>query len=230
MSGFTDIHAHFIYGVDDGAKTREDMETMIDAAYADGVGTLVATPHQTPGVKPFAKSLFQQRVKEAREYCFQKQYDLEIYTGSELLYTPLLNQYSRENELQTYQGRSYILIEFVPSVSYREIDEALTNLKQQGYQIVVAHIERYECLAKRNAYRLKDKHDVKFQMNCSTVIDSKGFIKDQKIRQWLKDQLIDAIATDSHDCRRRPTRMTEAYNVIAAEVNSMYARKVTGKR
>ena len=25
MSGFTDYHAHFVYGVDDGAQTREEM-------------------------------------------------------------------------------------------------------------------------------------------------------------------------------------------------------------
>ena len=32
MSGFTDYHAHFVYGVDDGAQTREEMYTMLDAA------------------------------------------------------------------------------------------------------------------------------------------------------------------------------------------------------
>ena len=37
MKGFTDIHAHFVYGVDDGAQTRQDMEAMLDAAHADKV-------------------------------------------------------------------------------------------------------------------------------------------------------------------------------------------------
>ena len=35
MSGFTDYHAHFVYGVDDGARTREEMFAMLDAAAAD---------------------------------------------------------------------------------------------------------------------------------------------------------------------------------------------------
>ena len=34
MSGFTDYHAHFVYGVDDGARTREEMFAMLDAAAA----------------------------------------------------------------------------------------------------------------------------------------------------------------------------------------------------
>ena len=37
MSGFMDIHSHFVYGMDDGAQTRQDMENMLDAAFVDGV-------------------------------------------------------------------------------------------------------------------------------------------------------------------------------------------------
>ena len=44
MKGFRDIHSHFVYGVDDGARTREDMEAMLDAAHADGIASLVSTP------------------------------------------------------------------------------------------------------------------------------------------------------------------------------------------
>ena len=50
MSGFTDYHAHFVYGVDDGARTREEMFAMLDAAAADGVTRLFATSHSTPGM------------------------------------------------------------------------------------------------------------------------------------------------------------------------------------
>ncbi len=32
MSGSMDYHAHFVYGVDDGAQTREEMYAMLDAA------------------------------------------------------------------------------------------------------------------------------------------------------------------------------------------------------
>ena len=48
MMGFTDLHSHFVYGVDDGARTRADMEAMLDAAYADGIVSMFATPHITP--------------------------------------------------------------------------------------------------------------------------------------------------------------------------------------
>ena len=31
MNGFTDYHAHFVYGVDDGAQTREELLDKIHA-------------------------------------------------------------------------------------------------------------------------------------------------------------------------------------------------------
>ena len=57
MSGFTDYHAHFVYGVDDGARTREEMVAMLDAAAADGVTRLFATSHSTPGMEPFPRDV-----------------------------------------------------------------------------------------------------------------------------------------------------------------------------
>ena len=48
MSGFTDYHAHFIYGVDDGAQTREEMYAMLDAAAADGVRHLFCLLYTSP--------------------------------------------------------------------------------------------------------------------------------------------------------------------------------------
>ena len=57
MSGFTDYHAHFVYGVDDGAQTREEMYAMLDAAVADGVRHLFATSHSTPGMERFPQEV-----------------------------------------------------------------------------------------------------------------------------------------------------------------------------
>ena len=63
---FSDIHSHFVYGMDDGAQTVQDMEAMLDAAVADGVGCLIATPHMTPGVHPFNEERFWRHLFEAR--------------------------------------------------------------------------------------------------------------------------------------------------------------------
>lgn len=46
---FSDIHIHALYGVDDGAETREEMLGIVGAAYRDGTRYMCLTPHYHPG-------------------------------------------------------------------------------------------------------------------------------------------------------------------------------------
>ena len=43
--GFTDIHSHILYGIDDGAKTLEESLAMLRLAAEAGTTDIVATPH-----------------------------------------------------------------------------------------------------------------------------------------------------------------------------------------
>ena len=85
MRGYRDIHSHFVYGLDDGAQAREDMELMLDAACADRVAVLVATPHVTPGLRPFDREAYARRLAEARAYCQGCGYGITLHAGAEIL-------------------------------------------------------------------------------------------------------------------------------------------------
>ena len=90
-AGFTDIHAHFLYGLDDGAEDRGGMEAMLDAAHADGIASLFATPHVTPGIEPFDMARYQEHLEEARRYCRRKGYALRLYSGAICAESPSAN-------------------------------------------------------------------------------------------------------------------------------------------
>ena len=229
MSGFTDIHAHFVYGVDDGAQNRADMEAMLDAAHADGIAFLFATPHVTPGVFPFDHELYQRHLEEARLYCERKRYPLALYAGAEIMYTPVIERYASERRLPTLAGSQYVLMEFVPDITYAELEDALDLMERAGYSTIIAHVERYACMYHGKARRVKEQHDVRYQMNCNTVLRKRGFFKERVIDQWLKDGLIDFIATDSHDTVRRPSSMKDAYRVLCQRYGKQYADLITGK-
>ena len=62
---FSDIHSHFVYGMDDGAQTAQEMEAMLDAAAADGVGRLIATPHMAWYSEEAAQELKRKIAEEA---------------------------------------------------------------------------------------------------------------------------------------------------------------------
>lgn len=147
MSGFTDYHAHFVYGVDDGAQTREEMYAMLDAAAADGVRHLFATSHSTPGMERFPQEIYDRHLALARAYCTQKGYDLKLEHGSELLYTPATGYAAVQRQLLTLGDTGWVLLEFVPNITAKELETALQEITGAGYRILVAHIERYPCLA-----------------------------------------------------------------------------------
>lgn len=214
MSGFTDIHAHFVYGVDDGAQNRAEMEAMLDAAHADGIAFLFATPHVTPGILPFNSELYQQHLAEAREYCERKQYPMELYAGAEVLYTPAIDRYASEHRLPTLADSQYVLMEFVPDVTCAELEDALDLMERVGYSTIIAHVERYACMYRGNARKIKERHDVRYQMNCNTVLRKMGFFRRRTIKDWLQKGNIDFIASDAHDNELRHFQMRAARKAL----------------
>ena len=182
---FSDIHSHFVYGIDDGAQTLENMEAMLDAAAADGVSRLIATPHMTPGVHQFNEERLWRHLSEARAYCQICGYDLALYSGAEILYTPAMEHYMSSHRLPTLADSQCVLIEFSPTIPYAEIVTAVELLERNGYTPILAHVERYQALRGMNIYNLKEQSSALYQVNCNTVTvtcDSVSRTKDSGYR------------------------------------------------
>ena len=228
IQGLRDIHTHFIYGVDDGAKTAKDMRRMLDDACENGITALYATSHRTPGMSRFPKNDYRARLEEARAYCRERGYDMRLYPGAEILYTPALRNYLERHALQTLGDTDLVLLEFVPDVSFSEIEEAVSMVEERGYGPILAHVERYECLFSSNIYKLRERHGVRYQINCGTVLKSRGFFKNRHIHRWLREELIDYVASDMHDCDSRPNRMLEAWEALEKSCERDYLRRLMG--
>lgn len=230
MAGFTDLHSHFIYGLDDGAQTRADMEAMLDAAYADGITSLFATPHMTPGITPFDHTVYRAHLEEARQYCWQRGYPMTLLSGAELLYTPAITPYVRERSLTTLAGSDHVLLEFTPDIPYRELMGAVELLDRHGYTTILAHVERYGCLYQgSNMEHLRAGHRVACQMNANTILHRKGFWRRITIQRWLKDGMIDYVASDAHNISTRPFRMMRAYEALCPLVGMAEALRMTSQ-
>lgn len=230
MSGFTEVHAHFLYGLDDGAQTREDMERMLDAACADGVKRLYATPHVTPGLSPIETELMARRLDEARRYCLEKGYPMKLFSGAEILYTPAIFRYAQEHELPTLGDSKCILLEFTPMISYAELKDAVAKLTRMNYSVMLAHVERYRCLYFGNAFLLKRKLRVAYQVNAGAVLRAGRTPRDWELKQWFRHGLIDCVSSDAHNCANRPFRMEAAYLRLLEWVDDEYAECLVGLR
>lgn len=232
MDGFVDIHQHFLYGVDDGPRRAEDMYAMLEAAAADGITRMLATSHMTPGVKRFPKEAYDRALAEAKAYCQERGLVLTLDGGAEVLYTEQTPQFLLDEEIPVLAESDRILVEFSPDVTWEKFTEAIDKILCGGYVPVVAHVERYRCIA-RNAARARDfrkqKH-IFYQMNCRTVIEPGGFFEKRFVRHMLDWDAIDAIATDAHNVSSRRVHMREAAELLAARYGEDKARRLTDGR
>lgn len=231
MRGFTDIHHHLLYGVDDGAQSLQMSLKMAQRAYRGGTRTIIATPHVTPGVEQIDEQKFHKRLDEIHAACRQAGMDLRLLLGAEILYTDMTCRLLAEGRVPTLAGTEYVLVEFMPGVRYDALYKALEGILRAGYLPVVAHMERYACLASspRRAEMLKKELEgVLFQMNNSTILGGRGFFSDLHTRRFLEEGLIDITASDAHNLRERPTRMLEAYEKLKEDYDGVYAANLTG--
>lgn len=223
-----DIHSHFVYGMDDGAKTKDDMYRMLTAAVQDHIGQLYATPHITPGIEPFQTERFERHFAEAEAFCRDQAYPIRLFKGAEILYTPAISPYARHGELPMLGDTGRILVEFSPEIPRQELYRALTLLHDAGYQIIAAHIERYRCLREPFAVEqlLKSFPSLMLQVNARSITGQMPMVARLLIHHWLKAQLIDYIASDAHRLPERPYLQTAALEALNRICPADYARSL----
>ena len=230
MSAFFDMHHHFLYGVDDGASTKLEMQQMLVAAHKDGARIIIATPHIIPGLTPISLDLFNRQIEEARAFSFAYGLDLELHLGSEILYTYHMQRYLAERQLPTMAGSDKVLIEFPKRVSFSEIEDAVLNVLRAGYLPILAHIERYPCLmhVRQRIGYLKKEYDVFLQVNAESVLRRHDCLTSSTIKHAIKDGWIDFIASDAHDTQRRSSCLSKTYDKMEEIYGKEVADRLTG--
>ena len=223
--GFSDLHQHVLWGLDDGPQTPEQMRALLRQDVEEGIQLVFATAHAYPKLCPFNLSLYRERLAEANAYCESKGWPLRILPGCEIHYCPAVPDHLSADRLPTLGNSRHVLIEFAPDVSLSQIGEAADSLYRAGFQPVLAHVERYRCLVRspRRAMEAREEYGLIFQMNCETVLHPRGFRERRFVSWLLKAQTIDAIATDAHDTALRPVRMREAYQQLVLQYGIRYA-------
>ena len=227
MKGIIDMHNHTLYGVDDGAKSVEQSQRMIDIAYDEGIRGIILTPHHNPYRWRNDMDTLRNRHKQLEMYCDEHYKDFKLYLGCELFYGEDTLEDLVSGKAPTMAGGRYVLAEFAPMVTYSVIRQAIMDLQQAGYNPIIAHIERYLCIYDDDSYVDDLKELGAFiQINAGSVLGEHGRLEKKLVRRMLRYGQVDFVATDAHRDDSRMPRIKKCASYIEKHYGEEYAYKI----
>lgn len=222
---FSDIHIHALFGCDDGAKSADEMFSVLDISYADGVREMCLTPHYHPGYygdnAGRAEKAFSLLCSEAKE----RYPELKLYLGNELHYNKGCVSWLRDGMCRTLGGTSYVLVDFRDDAENKEIHRGLDQLLNAGYLPVLAHVERYRNLRK-DLQDIRDfrENGVIIQVDAKSVLNGFTWGVRRRCAAVLKARLADIVASDAHDTAKRLPDISRCYQEISKQYGAEYAK------
>ncbi len=225
---FSDIHIHALYGVDDGAKTEEEMEAMIDAAYGEGIRILCLTPHFHPGYFGYNRERSDAAFQCLVKYAEKKYPDLHLYRGNELRYSTDCLSWLRSRLCYTLGGSRFVLIDFIENESINTIMSALRQMLNTGYVPVLAHAERYSKLhGDLREIRELRRNGVLIQIDAASPLGDFGVGARKRCKAILAAHMADIVSSDAHNMTDRPPAvMAKCYEMIVARYGIQYANEI----
>ena len=223
---FADMHCHIMPEVDDGSPDMETTKEMLHIAYEDGIRTICLTPHIRRPWLHREKYVIPTEFEQVR--CAAKEIadDLEIYLGCELMYSEhVLQKY--KDQLIGMNHTNYLLVEFDPNDDFNVIRDGLNHLISMGWDPILAHMERYFCIADNVDYvrRLKEM-GIYLQVNANSIVNKHGKLHRSFMQPVLDERLVHFVSTDAHDTGRRRPELNEAAAYVEKYCGHEYMNKI----
>src|SRR5208283_1461076 len=88
MNLFTDIHCHLLPGLDDGPAGLDEALAMAEKALADGIGTIIATPHQSGSYSQNSGATIREAVVRFQRELDRRRLPLRVLPGADVRIEP----------------------------------------------------------------------------------------------------------------------------------------------
>ncbi|MBR1796187.1 hypothetical protein IJ765_02920 [Candidatus Saccharibacteria bacterium] len=195
-----DVHSHILYGIDDGSKSISESADILDGLKEQGFTDIILTPHyvaDTTYVSPRKNNLKLMRSlqKAAPE-------GIKLHLGNEIYVDRNIDELLSQKVISSLADSKYLLIELPMSGEFEGYEDIFDSLRLKGYQVVLAHPERYS--STHHDYSIIEKlHEsgVLFQCNYGSFIGQYGHKSQKLAKKLAKNKLIFMLGTDIHHAR-----------------------------
>lgn len=196
--GYVDIHSHILFGIDDGAKTLEDSNFLMESLKSFGFGKCIATPHTIEQVWNNTSEGILNKKQELIQKSPVLTSELKLEAASEYMINEGFITLYENKQLLTLKG-NYVLVEISYLSAPLGLYEILFQLQLAGYTPILAHPERYGYFHHNfEEYAKLKKAGCLFQMNLLSSVGYYGKEVCEVANQLLKKGMIDFTGSDVH--------------------------------
>lgn len=223
-----DMHIHIMPGVDDGSESMEMSMRMLRIAQENRIGTMILTPHHKGGHRNVSPDGQLRRIAEMQDAMEAFGEWIDLYPGNEIMYDSSVPEKLEKGRIQTMADSSYVLVEFKPWEEFSYIQEGLRNLSYEGYRVILAHCERYDCLRKDASLAGElVRNRIYLQVNANDVLPHFRSPFAKFVGGLLKEELVSFVGTDAHKDRERSPQMLKCWQHLDRKYDPDYVREIT---
>ncbi|GAB4139287.1 MAG: capsular polysaccharide biosynthesis protein [Bacteroidia bacterium] len=194
----TDIHSHFIPGIDDGAKTMKDSLELLRAMEEFGYRKVITTPHIMSDFFRNTPEIILTGLEQLKSSALKEGINIELEAAAEYYYDYDFESRIGKEKLLTF-GEKYLLFEVSYMNAPDNLDQLVFNLQSNGYKPVLAHPERYPFWFRdfSTFEKLKDK-GVYFQLNINSLTGHYSPATKKIAEQMIDKDMYEFLGSDCH--------------------------------
>jgi protein-tyrosine phosphatase len=219
-----DIHCHLVAGIDDGAQDASQSLAMARMAVADGIRTIICTPHQAGNYAANKGDDIRAAVARTQQMLTQRKIPLKLLPGGDVRIEADMAAGLRRGDLLTLgdHGR-HVLLE-LPHELYFPLEPVLKQLARLEMVGILSHPERNQGIL-RQPEVLAPLVEAGCLMQVTAGSLTANFGDDiYDFSAWmLEEGMVHFVATDAHGVGSRRPVLSEAYRQVSELVSEEVA-------
>jgi protein-tyrosine phosphatase len=200
MSGFVDLHCHWVAAIDDGARTLDESLAMLRGLRQAGFDVVVATPHMRPGMFDNDRAGLERAFAAVQPTLQAVSAELPtVHLASEHFLDDVVFGRLVRGDGLAYPGGKTALIELGQGAFPLRLQHRLFDLKRAGITTVLAHPERYEPVWRDDACLdpLLDA-GAHLLLDVCALVGKYGRAPQRAAEKLIEDEAYEAACSDSH--------------------------------
>jgi len=198
----TDMHSHFLPGIDDGSPNLETSLELIRRMMKLGYKKFITTPHIMWEMYKNTPEIINEKLELLRSALKTAGMDVEINAAAEYFLDDHVEKLLNQKQKLLTLHDNLVLVEFSLASQPFNVKDVLFEMTMQGYQPVIAHPERYVYFEQAKDFydELKDA-GYYFQLNINSLSGYYGRSANTLAQYLIKKGYYNLLGSDVHHFR-----------------------------